>query len=80
MTNELYPNNNCGECPGWLALGEDGGPQTKEELINVMCCNCYTYKHQKYGDSACIICGDYIPEGQVCHTCFLNLTNGGRNI
>ena len=32
-----YPNNDCGECPVWLAIGED---ITKEEAINKYCNYC----------------------------------------
>lgn len=32
-----YPNNYCGECPIWLAIGED---ITKEEAIDRYCNHC----------------------------------------
>lgn len=83
MEQELYPNNNCGECPGWLAFGEDGGPRSKEELINIMCKDCFTYNSQKYGDNACIVCGHYAHEGHICKACLSSIPNdlkvwGGR--
>jgi hypothetical protein len=75
MTQELYPNNNCGECPGWLAFGEDGGPQSKEELINVMCKDCYIYNQQRYGDHTCVSCGHYASEGHLCKACLSSIPN-----
>lgn len=78
MSNKPYPNNNCGECPGWLALGEEGGAPNIDKLIDTMCYKCPLYTNQRYGDSTCVVCGRYTNDGQFCHTCWLNITNGGK--
>ena len=69
MPNQQYPNNNCGECPGWLALGEDNGPRDVSDLIETMCYKCPLYTSQKYGDSVCLGCGQYADDGQLCPSC-----------
>ena len=76
MPNQPYPNNNCGECPGWLALGEDNGPQSVNDLIKAMCYKCPLYTSQKYGDSVYLGCGQYADDGQLCPSCLHEI--GGR--
>ena len=39
----MNPNNHCGECPVWLALGEEGGIPY-EEAIEKHCSKCSVYK------------------------------------
>ena len=69
MPNQPYPNNNCGECPGWLALGEDNGPRSLYELAKTMCYKCPLFTTQIYGDSTCVMCGRYVNDGLVCPSC-----------
>lgn len=39
-----YPNNDCGECVGWLAFGE----VNKEKLIRTYCMDCKLFKKQRF--------------------------------
>ena len=41
----MKPDNNCGECIVWLALGEDGGI-TREEAIEKHCYKCQVFKNK----------------------------------
>lgn len=42
-----YPNNNCGECPVWLALGEQEGI-TVFDGIGTYCVKCRVFNTQKF--------------------------------
>ena len=49
----MRPNNHCGECVIWLALGEEGGI-SREDAIENHCSKCSVY-NAKYADE-CISC------------------------
>ena len=65
-----YPNNDCGECAGWLAFGEIN----KEKLVRTYCMNCKIFKEQRFirhipsgccypleeDNKTVIICGAYL--------------------
>ena len=42
----VYPNNNCGECPIWLAM-PDNYYQSKK-VIDTHCINCKLFQNQRF--------------------------------
>ena len=56
-----YPNNNCGECPTWLAIDEPEGIP-KKEAIEKYCSKC---EYDNDCDGRCLNCG-YFDHARGC--------------
>ena len=42
-----YPNNECGECPVWLAIGEECGTSWRDAIAKY-CTKCKIFTNQKF--------------------------------
>ena len=59
MLKSSYPNNNCGECPIWLAMDESEGI-SKNEAIKKYCEECERFLEDAYDcDGRCLNCDEY---------------------
>lgn len=69
-----YPNNECGECPVWLALGEDTNIKSRRS-IDKRCLKCNLFKSQRFVrhiPTQC--CYPLEPDGKTVIICDAHLT------